>query len=73
MRARIGGRRSLEVVGVGRRTGGGTGRRVFSDVAGNRSRSWCSMPVCGDTTKTRAYRAGKRGSRHLQGSNTDTV
>ncbi|MFF0869590.1 CGNR zinc finger domain-containing protein [Nonomuraea sp. NPDC003560] len=48
-------------------------RWVFGDVPGNRSRSWCSIQVCGDNTKTRAYRAWKRGSRHLQGSNTDTV
>ncbi|MEV4368956.1 CGNR zinc finger domain-containing protein [Nonomuraea sp. NPDC049637] len=48
-------------------------RRVVVNVSGNRSRSWCSMRVCGDNTKTRAYRAGKRGSRRLQGSNTDTV
>ncbi|MFI6181955.1 hypothetical protein ACIA8R_40950 [Nonomuraea sp. NPDC051191] len=31
------------------------------------------MRVCADRTKTRAYRARKRGSRRLQGSNTDTV
>ncbi|MGW2158652.1 CGNR zinc finger domain-containing protein [Nonomuraea sp. NPDC001699] len=51
----------------------GTCQRAFIDTSGNRSRSWCSMRVCADRTKTRAYRARKRGSRRLQGSNTDTV
>ncbi|WP_219466976.1 CGNR zinc finger domain-containing protein [Nonomuraea rhizosphaerae] len=46
---------------------------AFIDSSKNRSRSWCSMRVCGNRTKTRAYRARKQGSRHLQGSNTDTV
>ncbi|GAA3602917.1 CGNR zinc finger domain-containing protein [Nonomuraea rosea] len=46
---------------------------AFIDSSRNRSRSWCSMRVCGNRTKTRAYRARKRGSRRLQGSNTDTV
>ncbi|NRQ33591.1 CGNR zinc finger domain-containing protein [Nonomuraea sp. NN258] len=46
---------------------------AFIDTSKNRSRSWCSMRVCGNRTKTRAYRARKRGSRRLQGSNTDTV
>ncbi|SEL65728.1 CGNR zinc finger domain-containing protein [Nonomuraea pusilla] len=46
---------------------------AFIDASRNRSRSWCSMRICGNRTKTRAYRARKRGSRHLQGSNTDTV
>lgn len=46
---------------------------AFIDSSKNRSRSWCSMRVCGNRTKTRAYRARKRGSRPLQGSNTDTV
>ncbi|MEV4075267.1 CGNR zinc finger domain-containing protein [Nonomuraea fuscirosea] len=46
---------------------------AFIDSSKNRSRSWCSMRVCGNRTKTRAYRARKRGSRRLQGSNTDTV
>ncbi|MEU8396435.1 CGNR zinc finger domain-containing protein [Nonomuraea sp. NPDC048892] len=48
-------------------------RWAFIDSSKNRSRSWCSMRVCGNRTKTRAYRARKRGSRRLQGSNTDTV
>ncbi|MEV0995532.1 CGNR zinc finger domain-containing protein [Nonomuraea sp. NPDC050202] len=51
----------------------GTCQWAFIDLSKNRSRSWCSMRVCGNRTKTRAYRARKRGSRHLQGSNTDTV
>ncbi|TMR37095.1 hypothetical protein ETD85_08955 [Nonomuraea zeae] len=46
---------------------------AFIDSSRNRSRSWCSMRVCGNRTKTRAYRARKQGSRRLQGSNTDTV
>ncbi|TDD45032.1 zf-CGNR multi-domain protein [Nonomuraea terrae] len=46
---------------------------AFIDSSKNRSRSWCSMRVCGNRTKTRAYRARKRGSRRLVGSNTDTV
>ncbi|HUR04014.1 MAG TPA: CGNR zinc finger domain-containing protein [Nonomuraea sp.] len=46
---------------------------AFIDSSKNRSRSWCSMRVCGNRTKTRAYRARKQGSRHPQGSNTDTV
>ncbi|MEV0202165.1 CGNR zinc finger domain-containing protein [Nonomuraea sp. NPDC050691] len=46
---------------------------AFIDVSKNRSRSWCSMQVCGNRTKTRAYRARKQGSRRLQASNTDTV
>ncbi|TYB50150.1 CGNR zinc finger domain-containing protein [Nonomuraea sp. PA05] len=48
-------------------------QQAFIDLSKNRSRSWCSMRVCGNRTKTRAYRARKRGSRRLQGSNTDTV
>jgi predicted RNA-binding Zn ribbon-like protein len=51
----------------------GTCQWAFIDSSRNRSRSWCSMRVCGNRTKTRAYRARKRGSRHPQGSNTDTV
>ncbi|MGR6922793.1 CGNR zinc finger domain-containing protein [[Actinomadura] parvosata] len=51
----------------------GTCQWAFIDLSKNRSRSWCSMRVCGNRTKTRAYRARKRGSRRLQGSNTDTV
>ncbi|MDR8415162.1 CGNR zinc finger domain-containing protein [Nonomuraea sp. 3-1Str] len=46
---------------------------AFIDFSKNRSRSWCSMRVCGNRTKTRAYRARKQGSRRLQASNTDTV
>ncbi|MEV4476839.1 CGNR zinc finger domain-containing protein [Nonomuraea sp. NPDC049504] len=51
----------------------GTCQWAFIDSSKNRSRSWCSMRVCGNRTKTRAYRARKRGSRRPQGSNTDTV
>ena len=46
---------------------------AFIDGSSNRSRSWCSMRVCGNRTRTRAYRARKQGSRHPQGANTDTV
>ncbi|MBB6344667.1 CGNR zinc finger domain-containing protein [Nonomuraea muscovyensis] len=46
---------------------------AFVDASRNRSRSWCSMRVCGNRTKTRAYRARKQGSRPPQGRNTDTV
>ncbi|MFI6513478.1 CGNR zinc finger domain-containing protein [Streptosporangium sp. NPDC050855] len=41
---------------------------AFVDSSKNRSRSWCSMKVCGNRTKTRAYRARQQtepGSRHL--------
>ncbi|GIH98692.1 CGNR zinc finger domain-containing protein [Planobispora takensis] len=40
---------------------------AFVDSSKNRSRSWCSMKVCGNRTKTRAYRARRQsetGSRH---------
>jgi predicted RNA-binding Zn ribbon-like protein len=37
-----------------------TCRWAFLDVSKNRSRSWCSMRVCGNRTKTRAYRARRR-------------
>jgi predicted RNA-binding Zn ribbon-like protein len=34
---------------------------AFSDHSRNRSRAWCTMDVCGNRAKTRAYRArGKR-------------
>ncbi|MFC6087251.1 CGNR zinc finger domain-containing protein [Sphaerisporangium aureirubrum] len=33
---------------------------AFIDLSKNRSRSWCSMRVCGNRTKTRAYRARRR-------------
>jgi predicted RNA-binding Zn ribbon-like protein len=32
-------------------------RVAFFDQSRNRSRSWCSMGVCGNRTKTRTYRA----------------
>ncbi|TDE55831.1 zf-CGNR multi-domain protein [Nonomuraea mesophila] len=51
----------------------GTCQWAFIDASKNRSRSWCSMRVCGNRTKTRAYRARRKGSRRPQGSNTDTV
>jgi predicted RNA-binding Zn ribbon-like protein len=34
---------------------------AFIDSSKNRSRSWCSMRVCGNRTKTRAYRARRQG------------
>jgi predicted RNA-binding Zn ribbon-like protein len=33
---------------------------AFLDTSKNRSRSWCSMRLCGNRTKTRAYRARQR-------------
>jgi predicted RNA-binding Zn ribbon-like protein len=33
---------------------------AFIDTSKNRSRSWCSMKVCGNRTKTRAYRARRQ-------------
>jgi predicted RNA-binding Zn ribbon-like protein len=42
---------------------------AFVDSSKNRSRSWCSMKICGNRTKTRAYRA----RRHRQVRITDTV
>ena len=35
---------------------------AFIDTSKNRSRSWCSMRVCGNRTKTRTYRARRRAS-----------
>jgi predicted RNA-binding Zn ribbon-like protein len=37
-----------------------TCRWAFLDTSKNRSRNWCSMRVCGNRTKTRAYRARSR-------------
>ena len=37
-----------------------TCRTAFLDTSKNRSRSWCSMQVCGNRTKTRSYRARRR-------------
>jgi predicted RNA-binding Zn ribbon-like protein len=34
-----------------------TCRWAFIDFSKNRSRTWCSMKICGNRTKTRAYRA----------------
>ncbi len=33
---------------------------AFLDSSKNRSRNWCSMRMCGNRTKTRAYRARRR-------------
>jgi predicted RNA-binding Zn ribbon-like protein len=33
---------------------------AFLDASKNRSRSWCSMRMCGNRAKTRAYRARRR-------------
>lgn len=35
---------------------------AFYDRSRNRSRHWCSMDVCGNRAKTRAYRAKRKGS-----------
>jgi predicted RNA-binding Zn ribbon-like protein len=35
-------------------------RWAFYDYSKNRSASWCSMQICGNRTKTRAYRARTR-------------
>jgi predicted RNA-binding Zn ribbon-like protein len=35
-------------------------RLAFYDTSRNRSRTWCSMQVCGNRTKTRAYRSRRR-------------
>ncbi len=35
-------------------------RWAFLDTSKNRSRTWCSMKVCGNRAKTRAYRARRR-------------
>jgi Conserved protein containing a Zn-ribbon-like motif, possibly RNA-binding len=35
---------------------------AFIDSSKNRSRSWCSMRICGNRTKTRAYRARNRAA-----------
>ncbi|MFI0444601.1 CGNR zinc finger domain-containing protein [Actinomadura sp. 6N118] len=37
-----------------------TCRWAFLDTSKNHSRNWCSMRVCGNRTKTRAYRARSR-------------
>jgi predicted RNA-binding Zn ribbon-like protein len=39
-----------------------TCRWAFLDTSKNRSRSWCSMQVCGNRTKTRAYRARRKNT-----------
>lgn len=35
----------------------------FHDYSPNRSASWCSMQICGNRTKTRAYRRRQSGSK----------
>jgi predicted RNA-binding Zn ribbon-like protein len=35
---------------------------AFYDSSKNRSRTWCSMDVCGHRAKTRAYRARRKKS-----------
>ena len=35
---------------------------AFFDSSRNRSRTWCAMSVCGNRTKTRAYRARRKAS-----------
>ena len=39
-----------------------TCRWAFLDTSKNRSRVWCSMRMCGNRTKTRTYRARRRGT-----------
>ncbi|GAA4613829.1 CGNR zinc finger domain-containing protein [Actinoallomurus liliacearum] len=39
-----------------------TCRWAFLDTSKNRSRNWCSMRMCGNRTKTRAYRARRRAT-----------
>ncbi|MFG1999540.1 CGNR zinc finger domain-containing protein [Spirillospora sp. NPDC048911] len=39
-----------------------TCRWAFLDTSKNRSRNWCSMRVCGNRTKTRAYRARSKAA-----------
>jgi predicted RNA-binding Zn ribbon-like protein len=43
-----------------------TCRWAFLDTSKNRSRSWCSMQVCGNRTKTRAYRARRKSTEGAQ-------
>lgn len=38
----------------------GTCQCAFLDSSKNRSRHWCSMEICGNRNKTRAYRARRR-------------
>lgn len=40
-------------------------RWAFYDTSRNRSRTWCSMQVCGNRTKTRAFRARRRSGTSL--------
>jgi predicted RNA-binding Zn ribbon-like protein len=39
---------------------------AFYDRSKNRSGRWCSMRVCGNRTKTRAYRARRRGQGEVE-------
>jgi predicted RNA-binding Zn ribbon-like protein len=43
-------------------------RYVYYDRSKNGSRRWCSMDVCGNRSKTRAYRVRRAGSASLTGS-----
>lgn len=47
-----------------------TCRWAFLDTSKNRSRSWCSMRMCGNRTKTRAYRARRRAAATGTGTGT---
>ncbi|WP_204074540.1 CGNR zinc finger domain-containing protein [Planotetraspora phitsanulokensis] len=44
----------------------GTCQWAFIDSSKNRSRSWCSMRVCGNRSKTRTYRARRRADDSLE-------
>ncbi|MFI6325920.1 CGNR zinc finger domain-containing protein [Nonomuraea sp. NPDC050556] len=46
---------------------------AFVDSSKNRSRAWCSMKICGNRLKTRAYRTRRQVERRAQGPITDTV
>ena len=43
-------------------------RWAFYDHSKNRSGAWCSMAVCGNRTKTRAYRQRRRGDPGARGA-----
>jgi predicted RNA-binding Zn ribbon-like protein len=47
-------------------------RWLFYDHSGNRSRTWCTMAICGARAKARAYRARKRrdGGARREGADT---
>ena len=65
------GRRRQVVVAMAHADADGTWQRLklcredscqwaFLDTSKNRSRTWCSMGICGNRSKTRAYRARQR-------------